>query len=266
MECFSLLEKVRTHKPLVHHITNWVTIYDCAQIVKSLGASPVMAHAHNEASDMASLASSLVFNIGTLTEDIITSMIIAGKKANEKGTPAILDVCGAGATAYRDEMCMKIISEVYISVIKGNSSEICRIAGLDVMTKGVDAGDIEGGLEKLCAVARTLALAKKCTVVITGKEDILSDGKRTFIVSNGTSLMTNVVGTGCMASSVIGSFIAIESDYVHAAAAGLCCYEIAAEKAAKDSSGLMQFKNKIFDSVFNLSKDDVEKNMKIRQV
>jgi hydroxyethylthiazole kinase len=266
MECFSLLEKVRSQKPLIHHITNWVTIYDCAQIVKSFGASPVMAHAHNEASDMASLASSLVFNIGTLTDELISSMIIAGRKANEKGIPIVLDVCGAGATAFRDAMCLKILSEVYISVIKGNASEIFRIAGLDVITKGVDAGEIKGGLEKLTSVARTLALAKKCTVVITGKDDVISDGTKTFIVSNGTSMMTNIVGTGCMAASVIGTFTSIEPDHAFAAAAGLCCYEIAAEKAASVSSGPMQFKNQIFDSVFNLTKDDVEKNVKIKQV
>jgi hydroxyethylthiazole kinase len=264
MECFSLLEKVRTQKPLIHHITNWVTIYDCAQIVKSFNASPVMAHAHNEASDMASLASSLVFNIGTLTDDIISSMILAGKKANEKGVPVVLDVCGAGATAYRDVMCAKIISEIHVEVIKGNASEIGRIAGLEVFTKGVDSGEIKGGHDELCSVARSLACAKKCTVVITGKDDIVSDGKKTFIVSNGSSIMTTIVGTGCMAASVIGTFSAIESDHALAAAAGLCCYEIAAEIAARDCSGPMHFKNRLFDSVYNLSKEDVEKNMKIR--
>jgi hydroxyethylthiazole kinase len=118
----------------------------------------------------------------------------------------------------------------------------------------------------LIATARTLARAKKCTVVVTGKDDVVSDGKKTYIVSNGSSMMTSVVGTGCMAASVIGTFAAIESDYAVASAAGLCCYEIAAEQAARDSSGPMHFKNKIFDSVFNLAKDDIEKNMKIRQV
>ena len=103
MEIYKLLKQVREQKPLVHHITNWVTIYDCANIVKVFGASPVMAHAKQEVADMVGIASALVLNIGTLTDPVIESMIIAGKAANSKGIPVILDVCGAGATGYRDK-------------------------------------------------------------------------------------------------------------------------------------------------------------------
>ena len=140
------LERVRREKPLVHHLTNWVTIYDCANIVKVFGGSPVMAHAREEVADMAGIADALVLNIGTLTSDLVEAMIIAGKSANHKGIPVVLDVCGAGATPYRDQKCFEILDGVAVSVIKGNSSEIARIAGESVTTKGVDASAVEKDL------------------------------------------------------------------------------------------------------------------------
>ena len=109
IEAAGLLEKIRKEKPVVHHLTNWVTIYDCAQIVKVMGGSPVMAHAKEEVAEMAKIASSLVLNIGTLTVDFVEAMKIAAKSANEKGIPVILDVCGAGATRLRDEKCVELL-------------------------------------------------------------------------------------------------------------------------------------------------------------
>ncbi|MBU1006034.1 MAG: hydroxyethylthiazole kinase, partial [Candidatus Omnitrophica bacterium] len=140
---YGILEKVREEKPLVHHLTNWVTIYDCANIVKVFGGAPVMAHAPEEAADMAELSSALVLNIGTLTSDFIESMKIAAKAANKKGIPVTLDICGAGATKFRDEKCFELLKDAKIDIIKGNASEVARIAGEDVRTKGVDSSKVE---------------------------------------------------------------------------------------------------------------------------
>src|ERR1022692_260840 len=127
LRAYSLLERVRQQKPVVHHLTNWVTIYDCAQVVKTLGASPVMAHAREEAAEMAQIASALVLNIGTLTVDFVEAMKLAAQSANQKGIPVVLDVCGAGATDLRDRKCLELLDEVRIDVIKGNASEVARI-------------------------------------------------------------------------------------------------------------------------------------------
>ena len=135
---YEMLKKVRQEKPVVHHLTNWVTIYDCANIVKVFGASPVMAHAIEESADMALIASALVLNIGTLTPEFVQSMKAAARSANKKGIPVILDVCGAGATKLRDDMCFELLKDAKIDIIKGNASEVARIAGKDVQTKGVD--------------------------------------------------------------------------------------------------------------------------------
>ena len=114
---------------MVHHLTNWVTIYDCAQVVKTLGASPVMAHAVEEVAEMTQIASALVLNIGTLTVDFVEAMKVAARSANKKGIPVILDVCGAGATGLRDRKCLELLNDARIDVVKGNASEVARVAG-----------------------------------------------------------------------------------------------------------------------------------------
>jgi hydroxyethylthiazole kinase len=256
MHIYPFLQAVRDKRPLVHHITNWVTIFDCAQIVKSFGASPVMAHAREEAGAMTGIASALVLNIGTLTTDVTDSMQLAAAAANQKGIPVVFDVCGAGATPYRDQKSLEILDGAKISVLKGNSSEIARIAGLAVQTKGVDAGQVAADLRE---VARSLSAQRACTVVITGAEDIVAGEGKLFLVRNGHPMMANVVGTGCMATSAIASFAGATPDRIaEAAAAGLACFEIAAELAVQKSDGPMAFKHQLFDCAFRLDEKQVE--------
>lgn len=255
-----VLDKVRTEKPVIHHLTNWVTIYDCANIVKVFGASPVMAHAKEEVADMAGIASALVLNIGTLTTDFVEAMKLAAIAANRKGIPVVLDVCGAGATKLRDDKCFEILDEVKVDIIKGNASEIARIAGENVQTKGVDAAAVEKNLQEL---ASGLARKRNCTVVITGIEDIVTDGKRVVLVKNGHPMMASIVGTGCMATSVIGTFAAVEKDLVAASVAGLVCYEVAAEIAVQEAKGPGTFKEKLYDAVYSLDADTVKRMQRV---
>jgi hydroxyethylthiazole kinase len=260
LKVFELLKAVRQEKPLVHHLTNWVTIYDCANIVKIMGASPVMAHAQEEVAQMSAIASALVLNIGTLTLDLVKAMKIAAKTANRKGIPVVLDACGAGATELRDKSCFELLDECRIDVIKGNASEIARVAGEKVRTKGVDSSQVMGNLENL---AKRLARERNCTVVITGKEDIISDGRRVFLVKNGDPMMGHIVGTGCMAASVIGTFCAVEKDLCLAAVSGLVCFEVAAELAKKKAKGPGTFKEQLFDSIYKLDEKTIAKSQKV---
>jgi hydroxyethylthiazole kinase len=257
---YDLLDRVRQQKPVVHHLTNWVTIYDCAQVVKTLGASPVMAHAPEEVAEMAQIASALVLNIGTLTVDFVEAMKLAAHSANKKGIPVVLDACGAGATALRDRKCLELLNEVRIDVIKGNASEVARVSGESVKTRGVDATEVSGDLVLL---AEKLAAQRKATVVITGKVDITTDGRQTHLVKNGHPLMARVVGTGCMAASVIGAFAAVESDLSLAAACALAIYGIAGEVAAEKASGPASFKERLFDSLYNLDRESVDRMQRI---
>jgi hydroxyethylthiazole kinase len=257
---YDLLDRVRQQKPVVHHLTNWVTICDCAQVVKTLGASPVMAHAPEEAAEMAQIASALVLNIGTLTVDFVEAMKLAAQSANKKGIPVVLDACGAGATALRDRKCLELLNEVRIDVIKGNASEVARVSGESVKTRGVDATEVSGDLVLL---AEKLAAQRKATVVITGKVDITTDGRQTHLVKNGHPLMARVVGTGCMAASVIGAFAAVESDLSLAAACALAIYGIAGEVAAEKASGPASFKERLFDCLYNLDRESVDRMQRI---
>ncbi len=255
MEVYEILERIREEKPVVHHLTNWVTIYDCANIVKVFGASSVMAHAKEEVADMINLASALVLNIGTLTSEFVDAAIEAARAANRKGIPVVLDVCGAGATRFRDRKVFEILNEVEIGILKGNSSEVARVAGENVRTKGVDAVEVE---KNLVEIAEKVVRMGAQTVVITGKEDVVTDGKKRYFVRNGCEMMAHIVGTGCMATSVIGTFAAAEVDLAKAAAAGLCVYEVAAEIADEISSGPGSFKMNLYDAAFALSRKQVE--------
>ena len=219
-----------------------------------------MAHAKEEVEEMAKIASSLVLNIGTLTCELVSAMKIAAKSANQKGIPVVLDVCGAGATRLRDKKCFELLCETKIGIIKGNASEIARISGAPVKTRGVDAGRVN---KDMTVLAGALARRYKCTVVVTGKEDIVTDGEKTYVIKNGHSLMTHVVGTGCMATSAIGTFVAVEKNKAYAAACALVCFEIAAECAARLSAGPGTFKEKIFDCIFSLDKRSIGKRQKV---
>ncbi len=257
-----LLAAVRRRRPLVHHITNWVTISECADLVRAFGAAPVMAHAVEEVADMVGLADALVLNIGTIDTPVLAAMIRAAVAANEKGIPVVLDACGAGATPFRDRVCQELLDAARLDVLKGNASEVARLAGIAVRTRGVDSGTVTAELNDL---ARTLAQARHLTVVITGKEDVVAGADGTlWRVANGHPLMGECVGTGCMAASAIGAFAAVApKDLPAAAAAGLAAYEIAGELAAAGARGPADFKQRLLDAVHALTPDQVTERSRI---
>ena len=255
MNIYSFLQAVREKRLLVYHIINWVIIFECAQIVKSFGASPVMAHAPEEVAAMTSIASALVLNIGTLTRELVDSMKLSAAAANRKAIPIVLDVCGAGATGFRDQMCAELLDAARIAVIKGNSSEIASVAGQSASTRGVDAGHVNADLGE---VAKGLAARRSCTVVVTGAEDIVAGGDRVYRIRNGHPTMANLVGTGCMAASVIGTFAGAVFEQVgDVSIVGLACFEIAAELAVKKSEGSGSFLQQLYDCVFRLDEKQI---------
>ncbi len=262
IDSITLLKAVHSKKPLVHHITNWVTIYDCANIVRAIGALPVMAHAKEESAEMQTISSSLVLNIGTLTPELVESMILAAKKANELKHPIILDAVGAGATKFRTDKALEILNSVHIDIVKGNSSEVAKLAGSDVLTRGVEAAEVK---EDIFVLSKELAKKYNCTVVVTGVEDIIVSVKGTgFIVKNGHDLMGEFVGTGCMAASLLGCFAAVEKNHAIASAAALSCFGIAAELASKNATKPATFKQELFDQLHSLNSVNANALQKIK--
>ncbi|RAU99549.1 hydroxyethylthiazole kinase [Paenibacillus sp. YN15] len=226
------LIKVREQKPLVHNITNVVVTNFTANGLLALGASPVMAYAKEEVADMAKIAGALVLNMGTLDEAVVHAMHVAGRSANAHGVPVIFDPVGAGATPYRTDTARQMMNEVKLSILRGNAAEVANVIGESGTIKGVDGGDTAADAVDL---ARQAARKLDCVVVVTGPDDIVSNGSITWKISNGTPLLTQVTGTGCLLTSVIGAFAAVEKDLVKAAVSALAYYGVAAEEALKVS-------------------------------
>ena len=242
----TILQTIREKKPLIHHITNWVTIYDCAQATRAIGALPVMAHAEEEVEEMTNLASALVLNIGTLTIELINSMIKAAKKANAKKIPVILDAVGCGATKLRTESTLRILQNVRVDILKGNVGEIGIIAGAQGEVRGVESMGVAGNIVEL---AKNLANRYNNIVVVTGKVDIITDGKTIKKCTAGHAMMSKVVGTGCMAASVLGCFVSVATDYLEAAETAMNFYGQAGEKAAATTKRPMEFKINLIDNL-----------------
>lgn len=248
------LSRIREEKPLIHHITNLVVMNDTANVTLHVGALPVMAHAAEEVAEMTSLAGALVLNPGTLTPAWIESMLIAGRTANELGIPIVLDPVGAGATTLRTETNLRLLDELRIAVVRGNSGEIGALSGAGGVVKGVESVE---GVSDPAAVAQIMARERGTVVAITGERDVVSDGRRTLGVDNGHAWLKTNTGTGCMSTTMVAAFAAVERDYLVAAAGGLACFGLAAELAAEGARGPASFKVALFDRIYNLTPEQL---------
>jgi len=257
----SVLKAVRTQTPLIHHITNYVTVNDCANITLCAGGAPVMAHSPDEVEEMVQYAGALVLNIGTLDQAQIVAMLLVGKAAGARDIPIILDPVGAGATTLRTNAARRLMTELPITILKGNAGEIGVLAGVDAKVRGVDSAGISGIPAE---VASTYADQTGMTVVMSGATDIISDGNRVLLVENGNPLMGAISGTGCMAASITGVYAAVNKDRVISSAAALAAFGIAGEWAAVRAQGPGSFKVSLFDSLAALTPEHLARDAKIR--
>jgi len=242
------LVELRARRPLVHNITNFVVMNETANALLCIGASPVMAHAREELREMVGHAGALVLNIGTLEPAWIESMLVAGKEANLRGVPVVLDPVGAGATTYRTESAERILSEVQVSVLRGNAAELAALAGQAAEIRGVDAvtGD---PLAAAAACAERFGL----TAVASGPVDALADRERQTLVANGHALLGQITGSGCIASALIGAFHAVQPDPLLAATTAMVALGVAGEIAAERSAGPGSFRPQLMDALAGLS-------------
>lgn len=259
----TLIDRVRETSPLIHNMTNVVVTNFVANGLLALGASPVMAYAKEEVADMVSIANALVLNIGTVREPEVEAMIIAGKAANEKGVPVVLDPVGAGATPFRTNTVKRILSEVNVDILRGNIAEVANAIGEQWQTRGVDVGTGQGNMLDL---ARIAAQKLQMTVVITGKDDVISNGEESISISNGHPLLTKVTGTGCLFSSVVGAFAGVESNYLHAAAGASAFYGTVAERAifVTGDQQVGSFQTEILNQLMLTTSADVINLAKVR--
>lgn len=256
------LTEVRVRRPLIHHITNFVTMTSTANITLSAGALPVMAHALEEVEEMVESAEALVLNLGTLWPEQVEAMLLAGYRANHKGIPIMLDPVGTGATGLRTASAQRLLHQLSISVVRGNAAEIGVLAGRDTKIRGVEAVQVQDDAsDSALVVARRYG----CVTAVTGPVDVVTDGKRVLRVANGHSMMRMSTGTGCMATAVIACFVAVEPDFTLASAAALAAYGLAGERAAQIAQGPGTFPAHLMDALAGLTSETVQRGARIQE-
>lgn len=257
-----VLNDVRNRIPLVQAITNYVTINDCANILICFGASPAMCEAAEEVEEFAGVISSLYINLGTLTEEQHRAAIRAAKKASEYNKPIVLDPVACGAISRKKDVSQELLNCARISVIKGNIGEIKSLAGWAGKVRGVDSLDDGEGAIEAC---QSLAVQYRTVVAMTGKTDIITDGKRTCLVDNGTPMLSLITGSGCMAGALAAAASAVGDDRVISVAAALAAMGVAAETAAEVADGLPgTFRIKLFDAIYGLTANDMTRKGKVK--
>lgn len=261
------LENVRRLVPLVHNITNYVTVNDVANVLLACGGSPIMSDEPEDVEDITSICGGLNINIGTLHKSSIEGMFRAGRKANELGHVVLLDPVGAGASALRTNTAIDIMKEIKLTAIRGNISEIKTLAKGSGTTKGVDA-DVadavtEENLDSSIAFVKNLAKETGSVIAVTGAIDLVGDDKHCYVIRNGRPEMGKITGTGCQLSGMMTAYLTANPDHpLDAAAAAVCVMGLAGELAWKrmeEGDGNSTYRNRIIDAIYNMTGEELEK-------
>jgi hydroxyethylthiazole kinase len=243
-----VLDAIRTRRPLVHNITNYVVMNSTANALLAIGASPAMVHAAEEVAEFVAIADALVINIGTLSTPWIGAMHLAAAEAAASDKPWVLDPVGAGATSLRTDTATALLAH-RPAVIRGNGSEILALAGGIGATRGVDS---TAGSDAALDAARRLAAGTGAVVAVTGAIDHVTDGERTLSCANGDIRMTRVTGLGCSLSALTAACLALESDRLLAALSACAILGVAGEIAAEASAGPGSLQVAILDRLADL--------------
>src|SRR5918912_1317311 len=257
------LAAIRERKPLVHQITNYVVMNETANATLALGALPVMAHAREEVEEMAALAGALVLNIGTLSPPWVEAMLLAGRAANARGIPVVLDPVGAGATSFRTETAKRLLDELDVTVLRGNAGEVATLVGVEAEVRGVESVGAGGEPAEL---AREAAQSLGVVASVTGPVDHVSDGRSVLSVANGHELLATVTGTGCMSSALTGCFLAAKPDEPLAVAAeALVAFGVAGEDAAEGARGPGSFHAGLYDALAALGPETLDGRARVER-
>jgi hydroxyethylthiazole kinase len=257
-----ILSTVRQKRPVVHAISNWVTANDVASALHAVGARPIMAFTPEEVKEIASGADALVLNLGTPSPLGIESMLRAGHQAVALGRPVIFDPVGVGASPFRINASQRIVTELRLTVIKGNQAEIGFLTGEGGKLAGIDAVT---GPEDLSTAAAQLSNTSGAVVAISGPHDLIVFAEQKVIVENGHPMMARVTGLGCILTGLIGAFAAVENDALAAAVGAIAFFGLAGEQAALQAKGPGTFKTTLFDILFTLTPKEMGHGIKLRE-
>ena len=254
------LENVRKNVPLVHNITNYVTVNDVANVILACGGSPIMSDDEGDVEDITSICGGLNINIGTLNKNTIPSMYLAGKKAN----------VGAGASKLRTDTAVGLMKEIRFDVIRGNISEIKTLAYGSGSTKGVDA-DVadavtEDTLDNAVIFVKKLSAETGSIIAVTGAIDLVADGEKCYVIRNGRPEMGKITGTGCQLSGMMTAYVVANQDNkLEAAAAAVMVMGLAGEigySHLQAFEGNSTYRNRIIDAIYNMDGDTLEQGAK----
>ena len=268
------LNNVRATTPLVHNITNYVTVNDCANALLAIGASPIMSDEPADVVDIQTICGGLTLNIGTLNTRSVEGMFVAGARASELGHPIVLDPVGAGASALRTRTAGDLLDKLDVSVIRGNMSEVKALAGGASSTRGVDVcpddAVTDDNLAASAAFARAFAAQTGAVVAITGAIDVVADGKRAYAIRNGSALMGRITGAGCMLSCLCTAYAVANPaallDATVAAVAGMGLAGQIAQGRMSGYDGNGSFRTYVLDALYHLDGDALEAGAKVEQV
>lgn len=249
-ELESILVSLSKKQPLVFSITNYVTLLEVAQGIRDCGALPVMGYEKEAAEQLTQISSALYLNIGTVSKERYESMVASGKIANKMGIPVILDAVAAGATPYMTGKATGILEEVKVDVIKGNRGEIATICGGKAEVRGVEA---MSSPENLLELMKDYSKKHKSVMVASGAVDYVTDGKKSYLINNGTKEMGLIVGSGCVSSGIVAAFSTVQSDYALASALAMAYFGVAGEHASKVSKLTGTFRASLFDNIYSLA-------------
>ena len=266
-----IVRQTREKRPMVHAITNIVTVNDCANIILAAYGAPTMAQDTREVEEITALSDALVLNLGALRAQ--EAMLLAGKKANELGHPIVLDPVAAGASFLRGETCRKLLHELRIAVIRGNASEIRALALGSETTLGVEVNALdkvtEDNLEASAEMVRAFSRRVGAVVALTGEIDLVTDGTQTAVLRGGCEMMSRITGAGCMLTALTGAYCGANPDRPFAAAVAAvavmdACGEAAYERVREAMEGTASFRTRLLDAVSLLNEKELETRLQLQ--
>ena len=260
-------KNIKSRKPLIHCITNPISINDCANMVLATGGKPIMAEHPLEVAEITSVSKALGVNLGNITDIRMESMLISGKVAFKNKIPQVIDLVGVGCSKLRLDYGRKYIEECHPDVIKGNMSEIKSIYGLESNAKGIDVGvcDVitENNLDENIKMLKSLSLETGSIIVATGIIDIITNGIHTYLISNGCEMLSMITGTGCMLNVLIASYIS-SGDILGGVILAVGLMGICGE-LSQNVKGTGSFRVELLDNIFSISDDIIREKLQIKK-
>ena len=266
-ELLKLRKQIKEEKPLIHCITNPISIHDCANVILAVGARPIMAEHPAEVTGITDSADALMLNLGNITDARIQSMKRSMRTAMEKNIPVLLDLVGVACSDLRLDLARELLSIGHPAVLKGNMSELLAVSGLPSHAIGIDAGEQDAltaeNMEAVSDVLKAFSRNNQAVVLATGKQDFVTDGEQIVLIGNGTPALSGITGTGCMVGALTAAFLP-GREYLAAAVLGTALMGIAGEEAEKISRGSGSFQVNLLDEIYGITDEELLERLKVQ--